>query len=232
MALPATTLFATYMHEMRQRNAALCELERQCVLTLRVVFTATQPAVCSEAQTGLCVELQGLADSPPPQSPLQASVFPVCLLRSLIQGFVWLLVVLEGWGALFRLSNTITGRFGPVRCTGSEGAPLSQLKAGEMAAVHLAPPPPPNRLMALIFARQTENESQNSLPSLLTEQPHGLPNYYNLTSRFLANLQKIDKLYSFSLPTVRERNKKPDYLYWLFSLPKVRFLSLDQWPFC
>lgn len=55
-----------HMREMHQRNVTLCVQacvclcicwERPCVLTLPIVFTATRLAICSEAQTGLCVLL-------------------------------------------------------------------------------------------------------------------------------------------------------------------------------
>ncbi|MEQ2243436.1 hypothetical protein ILYODFUR_007104 [Ilyodon furcidens] len=78
--IPAIIMFIIYMHEMHQRNGALCVMERPCVLNLPVVFIATRLAVCSGVQMGVCVlcgeiQLQGRVDSPPPPCRPQASVF-------------------------------------------------------------------------------------------------------------------------------------------------------------
>lgn len=89
-------LLVYHMCEMHQRNVTVCVClsvcvcvwERPCVLTLPIVFTATRPAICSEAQTVLCVLLRavvgigfGCISSPffrCPQSPVSVR----CLLSN------------------------------------------------------------------------------------------------------------------------------------------------------
>ena len=61
-------------------SVCVCVWERPCVLTLPIVFTATRLAICSEAQTVLCVLFEGCCSRfwlhflPPPAVPFLSGV--------------------------------------------------------------------------------------------------------------------------------------------------------------
>lgn len=99
-----------------------------------------------------------------------------------------------------RLPNTITGCFGPLHFTRSEGADLSQLRAGRAGCCPSHCDPPPSSLWSL--ARK-KPRARTLYPLCAGSGRPGLSNYYNLVSTFLGNQTKRWQItsISFHLPT-------------------------------
>lgn len=192
---------------MHQRNVTLCVQacaclcvcwERPCVLTLPIVFTATRLAICSEAQTGLCVLLwadaairSGWLSSPsvaPCSSCFSSGEMGLCLVFCVGREGGWLKAWCRSRGAA-GTPNTIAGCFGPLHFTGFEEADLSQLRAGRTGCCSSRCDPPPSLLWSL--ARYSKTTARTIHPLYAHSERQGSPSYYNLAARFLGSQQKI-----------------------------------------
>lgn len=181
--------------------ACVCVWERPCVLTLPIVFTATRLAICSEAQTVLCVLLRAVAAaigfgciSSPSCSPVSLR----CQVCAVIWDFVrsWVRRGLVGRLVLCkqqrRPPNTITGCFGPLHFTRSEGADLSQLRAGRTGCCPSRCGPPPSSLWSL--ARYTKPEPEHFTLSVQAMDDRTCPIITIWFQHFWVIGQKDDKL--------------------------------------
>lgn len=143
-------------------RACVCVCTRPCVLALSIVFTATRPAICSEAQTQLCVlfegccrQLQGFLCTPtsspaaPPQSPVSPQLSGRLSNSGVLFSFQWGGLRRGGCGSsarccVSRPPNTITGCFAPLHYTRSEGARPEPIKCRESGPLSVSPGPRPS----------------------------------------------------------------------------------------
>lgn len=191
---PATTSPYWALQLPCVRNApkecdCVCVCTRPCVLALPIVFTATRPAICSEAQTQLCVLFEGCCSvwpappssstpstslAAPPQSPVSPQLSGGLSNSEVLFGFQWGGLGLGRWAGVWvecpvlcvsRPPNTITGCFAPLHYTRSEGARPEPIKCRENEPLSVSPETRPSNRFDLSHATQ-KNQSQDRFPFL------------------------------------------------------------------
>ncbi len=197
---------------MHQRNVTPCVCLSVCVCVWRGHVYLPSPlflllpawAICSEAQTALCVLLRAVAaigfgciSSPSFTPPIScfSSVSSLLSNSGFCLGFggcgrvVERLVLCE---QRRRPPNTITGCFGPLHFTRSEGADLSQLRAGRTGCCPSLCDPPPSPLWSL--ARYAKPEPEHFTLSVQAVDDRACPIITIWFRHFWVIRQKDDKL--------------------------------------
>lgn len=88
-----------------------------------------------------------------------------------------------------RPPNTITGCFGLLHFTRSEGPDPSQLRSGRIGCCPSRCKPPP--LISLMSCTLHITRARTLHPLCAGSERQGLPNYYNLVSRFWVIIEKM-----------------------------------------